>query len=193
LMDIATAQSASNKTFITPTITSGMNITSGTLAVTGNETVGGTLAVTGVTTFTANPVLPVGSTSSAISNANLNTTSGNIGGARLAWTPTVTSETGTFTAASGSGHYTIIGKNFIYDASIVITTVGSGGGGIKFTFPFTTTAKGLAGVGSEDQATAYMVKAAFLSTIVGIIFKYDGTSMAASGRTFNISGCIELA
>ena len=109
LMDIATTQSASNKTFITPTITSGMNITSGTLAVTGNETVGGTLAVTGVLTPTG------GLSANSVTNTNL---AGGITQAKLATTAgdgplksklVVVTRDGT--AASGDVSYT--GAGFI--------------------------------------------------------------------------------
>jgi len=138
----------------------------------------------------------LGTGTSGVGNANLNTTTGDIGGVRVAWTPTITSESGTLTTKSGVGHYTIAGKNFIYDVSITLTDAGNGAGGLRFTLPAGLTAANLnayPGSGRENAATGYLLTSVFISSSVVAISKYDALTIIATGRTCTLSGIIELS
>jgi hypothetical protein len=57
-----------------------------------------------------------------------------------AYTPTVSSITGTITTASASGSYAVVGKIVFVRFVVSITTNGTGGTAVAFSLPFTTAA-----------------------------------------------------
>jgi len=130
---------------------------------------------------------------SGVANAQLNTTAGNIGGAWLAWTPTVTAETGTFTTASIVGVYSQIGKTILFKVTLTITTAGTALGAARFTLPVTACTNVYIGGGRENQATAYALQVFQVSSTVAGVVKYDGTTIIANGRTLECEGFYQAA
>ncbi|HRZ18874.1 MAG TPA: hypothetical protein P5136_02345 [Methanofastidiosum sp.] len=63
------------------------------------------------------------------------------------YTPTVTSYTGTFTTVSGTGKYFITGRTMHLVAVVTVTTLGTAGGFVKITLPFTVPAANWTGAG----------------------------------------------
>ena len=130
----------------------------------------------------------------ALLNAHVRDNEKAIGDPWTAWTPTVTSETGTFTSVSGSGQYSTFGKHVVWSATITITTVGTASGGIRFTLPVTARAANLPiGIGRENTTSGHMMLVYAFSTTVGNAAKYDNTTASASGRSIVLSGHYESA
>lgn len=101
------------------------------------------------------------------------------------WTPTVTAETGTITTSSSSDcEWTQIGLTAIARGSLIITTVGSGAGGLRFTLPVApgSGAKHI-GTGRESQATGALLQVTYVSGSTAQIVDYANTGILASGRT----------
>jgi hypothetical protein len=60
-----------------------------------------------------------------------------------AWTPTVTSQTGTITTVTGSGRYKQYGKLVHALIEVTVTTKGTAGGSLEFTLPVTAASRGV--------------------------------------------------
>lgn len=80
-------------------------------------------------------------------------------GAWTAYTPTISSASGSFTTVSASGAYQTIGKTCIVSMTINITTSGTAGSPIYATLPFTGANRiQICGYGMEVNSTGYMLK-----------------------------------
>lgn len=114
-----------------------------------------------------------------------------IGDARATWTPTVTASSGTFTTVSGAGRYLLVGKLFIWSASVTITTVGTAAGYLQFTLPVTAQAStGFIGSGRSTAST--MCQVYLNTTTQARVARYDDGSIIATG-TVLLSGELEVA
>jgi hypothetical protein len=103
------------------------------------------------------------------------------GGMGTAWTPSVTSQSGTITTVGAvSGSYSKVGKLIVARFSVVITTKGTGAGSMNITGLPANAAVQTAGYGI-DQTTG---KALVVSINVGTISVslYDGTTIITDGE-----------
>lgn len=109
-----------------------------------------------------------------------------------AFTPTFTSQTGTLTTKSSSGHYKIIGSICYFYAVGNITTNGTGSGSLLLGLPvqnaqLTT----FAGYG-WDAVTQYGIISSVNSGVQTVsIWKYDGSYPGADGAHVLLSGSFE--
>ncbi len=107
-----------------------------------------------------------------------------------AYTPTITSGTGTLTTTSATGRSLVVGKLAFVQMRIVITTNGTGGGFISATLPNATPASYIL-AGRENALTGKMLECHAASVANIAIFFYDGTYPGADGAVLLISGCYE--
>lgn len=98
---------------------------------------------------------------------------------------TVTSGTGTLTTVSGSISYTKVGRQVTWQATISITTNGTGATDIRFTFPFTVV--GIAPISGFETSTGYALSGYINGTQL-LCYKVDGTYPGASSRDLRLSG-----
>jgi hypothetical protein len=108
-------------------------------------------------------------------------------GAWTAYTPTVSSAGGSFTTASASGSYQLIGKLCIVSLTVNITTVGeSASGAILATLPFTSAGRiQIGGYGMEVNSTGNMLKGYIpsSSTQLQITTYSNGSTIGAGYQT----------
>jgi hypothetical protein len=104
---------------------------------------------------------------------------------------TVSSGSGSFTSASGSGYYKRIGKVCIVGFAVTIVTNGTAGGDVRFTLPFTGTAGNFQGVWREVQSTGACGVVSDNGT-TGILRNFDNTYCGASTRIFSGSLTYEV-
>lgn len=72
----------------------------------------------------------------------------------IAYTPTITAGSGTFTTVSATGRYKIVGTKTIHtQIDVTITAIGTAGGNIVATLPFTAAAFNFAGSAREHATT----------------------------------------
>lgn len=103
-------------------------------------------------------------------------------------TPTITASSGTFTTVSCTLNYTKIGRAVTFTATITITTAGTAAGFIDMPVPFAAVGVGSVS-GVEGAATAAAVNGLITNGSSSMqIYKYDGTTIIASGRTLYLSG-----
>lgn len=117
-------------------------------------------------------------------------------GAYAAWTPTVSSASGTITTVSGAGRWIQIGKTVFYSAAITITTNGTGAGAVTFTLPATAqTSQGGTAIGSgrEGNVAGKTVVAVLSSATVANIFNYDNSYPGSTGAVIYIRGEYETS
>jgi hypothetical protein len=114
----------------------------------------------------------------------------------IAYTPTVTSGSGTITTKTATGKYIQRGNIVYVKAEIRITTNGTGAGYIAFTLPVqagaSTTANTVAG--KERAITGNTVSGHIDGGATGCnIQKYDGTYPGGDGYVITVSGFYEVA
>jgi hypothetical protein len=117
---------------------------------------------------------------------------GSTGTAWTAYTPTITSGSGSFTTVSATGKYKVFGKTCWFTVDITITTAGTAGGFIGVSLPFTQVATSLSSYGMEVNATGYMVKGLNPASGVMQITKYDNASIIGSGYVIRTTGTYEI-
>lgn len=106
------------------------------------------------------------------------------------WVPTVTSATGAITTKSVAGaQYLEVGELVMFSLNIIITTAGTGAGGLNFTPPTDIHADSASmGTGREYQATGLMCTIIRSSAVVASVLRYDNVTVIASGRSVALSG-----
>jgi hypothetical protein len=121
-----------------------------------------------------------------------------VGKGLLAWvaySPTVTATSGTFTTLVTNASYCQIGKTVHLAVSIGITTAGTATGGIKVTLPVTAKTGSIAvGSGRENSATGNQLQV-YIAGATGTceIWQYNNATTIASGRTVLVSLTYEVA
>jgi len=104
-----------------------------------------------------------------------------LGFERSTWTPTITASSGTFTLVSATGNYFKLERLVISFIKIIVTTVGTASGHLRFTLPYTTTAQAwpVYGVNASSGVglTGYVTNP---STTQGFVVRYDGTTPIAA-------------
>ena len=97
------------------------------------------------------------------------------------YTPTITSETGSFTTiTTNTARSTRIGKFCAVHLDFTITTLGTAGGAIYATMPYSASGNTGAGCGREINVSGFMFYGALYSGTLQLR-KYDGTTPAVSG------------
>lgn len=133
------------------------------LAQTTNEMIANINALATGTGLGDNSVTASKLADGAVTNAKLDTTAGDIGGAWKAYTPTVASTVGTITTYTSSGYYTQIGKTIIGSGKFAITNNGTGSGAINVSVPVNNARSNGAGVihGKEINITGKAIVGQF--------------------------------
>jgi len=114
-------------------------------------------------------------------------TMNSIGAAWETWTPTVTSSSGTITSTTASGRYCQVNKLITCTFDILITAVGTGGGALIFTLPFTAvtaTGGGAWGVWRERAVTGDQGFCERADSAKAFLTKYDQTAILNTSRHF---------
>ena len=166
------AETLTNKTITSPVIDTGF---SGTAKATGAE----------ITTGTNDTKIL---TPKALADATV----GKLGSAWTAWTPTVTAGVGTLTTKSGAGYWTRIGKTVHFQATLTITTNGTGASAIIFTLPINALRADWMGAGRENNVTGHTV-IVIGDTANAFVFNYDNSYPGGTGRSITVSGTYEVA
>lgn len=125
-----------------------------------------------------------------IDNAGLITGTGTSLGAWTAYTPTVTSGTGTLTTVSASGYYCQIGKIVHLRARITLTTNGTGATDLRMTMPVAARNVDVRPIGSGRESAItgkqLMVWALQNGSTAYIVF-YDNTYPGGDNRSYDLS------
>ncbi len=151
--------------------------------------VGRTRSSTSGMTFDASDNVTIGA---SLSVSSLTVNGYDILGAWYSWVPTPTCVTGTATSISATGRYQKFGKTVHYEAEITLTTIGTCGGGLYYTLPFTTNqyCGGMGrNMGSGEPLITYWNGA---STTM-IVYKYDGNAPTlTNGHIYKMSNTCEV-
>lgn len=120
---------------------------------------------------------------------------GNAGGAWTAFTPTITSGSGTIVTVSASGAYQIVGKLMNVRVTIMITLAGTGAGTLNVTnMPGTATVRQFMG-GVEDAVavnTLVVGKTTAGSTNLEMTYS-GGATVIATGARVQMTGAYEIS
>ena len=100
-------------------------------------------------------------------------------------TPTPTASTGTLTSASATFRYTQYFDRVFFNATISITTNGTGGTDLRLTMP--VTAAETTAIAGTENSNAFSL-AGFVSGTTLAIKKYDGSYPGADGWVLHASG-----
>ena len=104
------------------------------------------------------------------------------------WTPTVSSETGTLTSSTiNTAKYTRVGNVVTVNLDITITNAGTGAAGLVITLPIAP-ANRVSLAGREDALTGAGLSISALTSGNLYAYKYDNTTIIATGRRVYISG-----
>lgn len=118
---------------------------------------------------------------------------GDTGTAWTAYTPTITSASGSITTVSATGTYKTLGKTCWFTAAITITTAGTGAGYLGVSLPVTQASGTLAAYGMEMNSTGFMLKGYIPASGVMQVTKYDNTTTIGSGYLIRLTGTYETA
>ena len=111
----------------------------------------------------------------------------------FAYTPTVTSGTGTFTTVSATGRFALIGRVVVMLVTVIITTNGTAGTSVKVSLPVTAMTTDVAiGVGRENTVTGNMLQTQ-LSAAMATVFTYNNLYPGGDGRQIQLSQLYQMA
>ncbi len=110
-----------------------------------------------------------------------------------AYTPTVTSGTGTITTVgTHTGRTLKVGRVVFYRVAAAITTNGTGATSIRFTLPYTAAAFNYYGGGSETALTGQQLQGIVTASGALLsVYKPDFSYPGADGATIEASGVYE--
>lgn len=106
---------------------------------------------------------------------------------RTSYTPTVTSNSGSFTSVSATGYYFKIGNLLFVEMLIAITGNGSAAGYISASLPMSTDSRQYVFAGRETASNGLMLQGIANGSSVGI-FKYDNTYPGGNGYLLRMNG-----
>lgn len=113
------------------------------------------------------------------------------------YTPTITSQTGSFTTVSATGRYKQNGKTVFVEIDVTITTAGTAAGYLKATLPVTSASYYYVGSAFEYNSggskSGACIIAPGLSTTACVSRYADGLTMIATGNSVAISLTYEAA
>jgi hypothetical protein len=117
------------------------------------------------------------------------------GAAWTAFTPTLGAGAGTLTAASATGRYKQVGKLYLYNIQILITTNGTAATYLTYTLPNSSTPIALGSAASVNAGVGNFIGSArhVNGSNTALLFKYDGTYPGANGSAIYVSGYYEAA
>lgn len=152
-----------------------------------------TLAPLGSPALTGNPTAPTPATSdndvSIATTAYVRAAMADAFSQITTWTPTVSAASGTLTTtAVNSANFLKVGKLVFFSAQVTLTNHGTGGGALQITLPTTAGYLGTF-AGRENALTGHQLQGSvFTASNLLTIFKYDGSSLIATGAQVRISG-----
>lgn len=197
LVGKATADTLTNKTLTSPVINTPTGLVKsdvglGNVDNTSDATKNSAVATLTNKTLTA-PVInsPTGLTKSDVGLSNVDNIS--VAGAWTAYTPTISSSSGTITTpGTCSGRYKQNGKTVHFSVSCSITTNGTGSGVIRITLPVNAAGIRCVFSGAELGISGKSVQAYnnLASSVMNVVF-LDFTYPGVDGAVFNISGTYE--
>lgn len=155
------------------------------VAISGNASGTGTLTIAAPNTNSNRTLTLPDESGTLLSTGSTDT-------AWTAYTPTITSGSGSFTTVSATGKYKVFGKTCWFTVDITITTAGTAGGFIAVSLPFTQVATSLSSYGMEVNATGYMVKGLNPASGAMQITRYDNASIIGSGYVIRTTGTYEI-
>jgi hypothetical protein len=198
---------ASNLSDVASVSTSRTNLGLGTAAVVNTGTSGVTIPLlstantwTLAQTFTIGPVAPTATagtnTTQLATLAFANTAAANAAAAvtptvMTSYTPTVTATSGTFTTASATGEYYVVGKLVFFEVAVTITTVGTATGNAIVTLPFAANTSGGTQVfnGMERAITGKTLQGFVSANSTSMTIRnYDQSGVIAAGTLLVLSG-----
>lgn len=136
----------------------------------------------GVVTFSGN----IGAaTATSVNGVTINNN------AWTAFTPTITSGTGTFTSVSATGGFQVSGKTVRFSVTITVTTVGTAGQSIILPLPTGTTARGISYSGTDATVSKVLDVQSGSGSTTATIVLYDGTNPIVAGHSYIITGQYE--
>lgn len=169
----------------TPSAGVGTNLTALNASNLGSGTVAAARmpALTGDCTTTAGAVA---TTCTGINGVNQNA-------AWTAYTPTVTSTSGTFTTVSATGRYKQVGKTILLQADVTVTSAGTAAGNIIVSLPFTAAAFAYIGSCREHQNTGKSGAAVITANgTTAIMVDSTGTTFIANGNVVGLGITYEI-
>lgn len=111
-----------------------------------------------------------------------------------AYTPTVTSGSGTFTTVTATGAYQKIGKVIHFQVAVVVSTQGTASGATIVSLPTANAGPVAIANGRAITVSAKALQGYIPSTSGScFIFNYDGSTPSASGETLVINGTYQVA
>lgn len=109
-----------------------------------------------------------------------------------AYTPLVSSLTGTFTTVSATGRFKQLGSTVFVEIIITITTNGTAAGNVVASLPIAAVSSGAVLSGRENAAVGKMLQGLTQSGSIAI-WNYDNTYPGADGYQLEVSGIYEAA
>jgi hypothetical protein len=191
--NLTAAKSGANSDITSLTgLTTPLSVAQGGTGVTASTGSGNNVLSTSPTLVT--PILGT-PTSGTLTNCTGLPTSGIAAIAWTSYTPTVTAGSGTFTTASASGQYQVIGKTCIASVTVDITTVGTATGFVGATLPFTSAARiQISGYGMEVNATGNMLKGYIPTSSTQLqITTFNNSSPIGAGYSLILTIVYEIA
>jgi len=118
-------------------------------------------------------------------------TGASVAGPQIAWTPTITASSGTFTTTSVSAFYQLDPSDpLIVEGriAIAITTNGTAAGEVRATLPFTSSGDAVAAAATGFEGTTGVSVLGIIGTSSNSlrILKYDGTYPGGSGTSLTL-------
>jgi hypothetical protein len=110
----------------------------------------------------------------------------------IAYTPTLTSGTGTLTSATASGRYRRSGNTLFIRIGITITTNGTAAQNLQITLPNSWTSATSTALAVRESGVTGFAGSAITSSNTIFITKYDGTYLGGNSYNISVSGVIEL-
>lgn len=105
----------------------------------------------------------------------------------IAYTPTLSAGSGSFTSASASGVYKQIGKMVFFTVTVNITTNGTAASNVTVTNPINSNGAAAGAFGRETAVGGKMLQGVINTTNMNI-YNYDNTYPGASGASITVSG-----
>jgi len=120
-------------------------------------------------------------------------TGASVAGPQIAWTPTITASSGTFTTTSASAFYQLDPADPLivqFRIAIAITANGTAAGEVRASLPFTSSSDGVAAavVGYEGSAGISVLGIIGTASNSLRILKYDGTYPGGSSKSLTLVG-----